>query len=158
MSEPLIGQIFHMQGTATMTLPEDTSLEEVIRTLAENPNLRAVFLVNNTRKFTLMITRRDLLKWAHLNITGGKGSEMGIAEIFRILDARKARDLASPASSYISVKENDSLQKALYLMMEYEEDTLPVLDSDGKVLGDLRLPEILFWVFTYSRYNRDNKD
>jgi CBS domain-containing protein len=83
---------------------------------------------------------------------------MAISGIFRILDARKARDLASPASSYLSIKKSDSLQKALFLMMEYEEDTLPVIDDEGKVLGDLILPEVLYWVFTYSHRIRDDKD
>ncbi len=151
MDNPLVASVYRMHGTAAMTLPEDASLEEVILTLAENPNIRAVFLVNAEKRYTLMITRGDLLKWVHLNLSGGKGSSMTISEIFRILDARKARDLASRFSSSLALKEQDTLQRALSLMMEYEEDILPVLDNEGKITGDLRLSELLYWVFTYSR-------
>lgn len=156
MDSTLVARVFRMHGTAGMILPENTTLEEVIRTLTENPTLRAIFLVNDKQKYTSMITRGDLLKWAHLNLSGGKGSNIPISEIFRILDAQKARDLASPVSSSLALKENDTLQKALYLMMEYEEDILPVLDNEGKVTGDIRLSEILYWVFTYNRRVLDN--
>jgi len=149
VDNPLVASVYRMHGTAAMSLPEDTSLEEVIRTLAENPTLRAVFLVNAEKRYTLMITRGDLLNWAHLNLSGGKGSNMAISEIFRILDARKAKDLASPFSSSLALKEQDTLQRALSMMMEFEEDILPVLDNQGKITGDLRLSELLYWVFTY---------
>jgi len=36
-------------------------------------------------------------------------------------------------------RETDSLQTALDKMLNYEEDIIPVLDSEGNILGDLRL-------------------
>ena len=35
------------------------------------------------------------------------------------------------------------LDTALNRMIEYEEDIIPVLDEDGRILGDLRLSEVL---------------
>jgi len=51
----------------------------------------------------------------------------------------------------MSVQESDTLQAALEKMLDDEEDVLPVVDADGKILGDLRLSEVLWWVLAYGR-------
>lgn len=151
MSDALVSSVHRMHGIAGISLREDTSLEDTIRTMAENPTLLAVFLVDSQNRYISMVSRGDLVKWAHLNITGGKGSNMPISEFYRIIDARKAKDLASPFLKSLALKESDTLQKALHLMAEYEIDTLPVLDENRKIIGDLRLSEALYWVITYGR-------
>jgi hypothetical protein len=41
------------------------------------------------------------------------------------------------------VKESDTLETAFNQMMNFGEDVIPVLDSEGRILGDLRLSEVL---------------
>ncbi|MFA7556107.1 MAG: CBS domain-containing protein [Spongiibacteraceae bacterium] len=152
MNKPLVADVYKLHGSATVSIPADSLLENLIGTLVREPSLRGVFLVNSKQKLVGMVTRLDLLRWAHLNLTGGKGRhEIPISEFFRIVDARKAIDLASGEPRILAVRENDTLQAALDKMLDYEEDVLPVIDSDGKVLGDLRLSEALWWVLSYGR-------
>jgi CBS-domain-containing membrane protein len=43
----------------------------------------------------------------------------------------------------LGVKESDTLETAFNQMMNFGEDVIPVLDSEGRILGDLRLSEVL---------------
>ena len=91
-----------------------------------------------------MITRADLMKWAHFQLFSGKGRhDIAISDFFRIVDARKAKDLVTTDPRSIAVKETDTLQTALDKMLDHEEDVLPVVDNERRILGDLRLSEVL---------------
>ncbi len=152
MTRPLVADVYKLHGSATVLMPADSSLEETIGALVREPSLRGIFLADSKQRFVGMVTRLDLIRWAHLNLTGGKGRhEIPISEFFRIVDARKAKDLASGDARILAVREKDSLQAALDKMLDYEEDVIPVLDGEGKVLGDLRLSEVLWWVLTFGR-------
>jgi CBS domain-containing protein len=59
--------------------------------------------------------------------------------------------MANTDRKNIPLKESDTVQTALDKMLDYEEDVLPVLDSDGRVLGDLSLSEVLWWVLAHGR-------
>lgn len=79
------------------------------------------------------MTRIDLMRWAHFQLFGGKGRhEVTVSEFFRIVDAKKARDIARGDSWMLSVKENDTLQAALDKMLDHEEDVLPVPKQPGR--------------------------
>lgn len=84
---------------------------------------------------------------AHIQLFGGKGRhEIRISEFFRLVDAKRASDIAHSASKVLSATENDTLQAALDKMLDHEEDVLPVLNSHGEIVGDLRFFEVLWFV------------
>jgi len=142
-----VEQVYRLHGTATDSIPEDTSLEYVVGRFAREPNLRGVFLVDSRQRLSGVLTRADLMKWAHLQLFGGKGRhDIAISDFFRIIDAKKAKDLVTTDPRSIAVKESDNLQTALDKMLDYEEDVLPVVDKDFRILGDLRLSEVLLKV------------
>jgi hypothetical protein len=58
--------------------------------------------------------------------------------------AKKARDLARDDITSLGVSETDSLQTAIGKMVDYEEEIIPLLDNEGRILGDLQLSELLF--------------
>ena len=60
-----------------------------------------------------------------------------------MLNARKVKDVQTDKTGSFSVKENDTIQAALDLMIRYGKDIIPVLDSEGRVIGDLSLSELL---------------
>jgi CBS domain-containing protein len=152
VNKTLVAEIYKLHGNATVSMPADSSLEDVIGTVAREPSVSGILLVDSKQRFVGMITRVDLLRWAHLKLTGGKGRhEIPVSEFFRIVDARKARDLVSGAPQMLSVRESDTLQVALDKMLDHEEDVIPVLDSEGRVLGNLCLSEILWWVLAHGR-------
>ena len=151
-----VEEVYRLHGTATDTIPEDTSLEHIISRFAHEPGLRGVFLIDARQRFSGVITRADLMKWAHFQLFGGKGRhDIAISDFFRIVDAKKAKDLVSGDPKAITVKETDTLQTALDKMLDYEEDVLPVVDKERRILGDLRLSEVLLKAIEVGRGRRD---
>jgi CBS domain-containing protein len=152
MSDHLVAEVFRLHGTASISVNGDTLLEDVICTFAQQPSIRGIFLVDNSQRFTGMITRIDLIRWVQLQISGGKGMDrVPILDILQLVEARRAKDIAMNYQRNISIKETDTLQQALNQMLLHDEDILPVLDPEGKVLGDLRLSEILWWFLSSNK-------
>ncbi|MDD5501624.1 MAG: CBS domain-containing protein [Candidatus Omnitrophica bacterium] len=147
-----VSEVYRIHGMASAVLPEDSPLESIIIKFAGEPSLRGMFLTDAQGHFSGVVTRIDLLRWVHLKLFGGKGRhEIAVSEFYRIVDARKGKDIAHSASNMISVRETDSLQSGLDKMLDHEEEVLPVLNSRGEIVGDLRLSEVLSWALTKSR-------
>jgi CBS domain-containing protein len=133
-----------LHGVVTSVIVyENEPLKEVTAKLASNPTIRGIFVVDSQGNFTGVITRVDLMKWVHLKLFGGKGRELSIGEIFRLIYANKAKDLLRRDLFSITVKGNGTLQAALDRMIDYGEDIIPVLDKDGKIIGDLTVNKVL---------------
>ncbi len=150
-----VDEVYRLHGTAMVSVPEDVPLEHVISRLAHEPNLRPIFLVDVRQRFTGLITRAKLIEWTHLQISGGQGRhEISVYEILQILEAKKAKDIVSGDPQALAVKETDTLQDALDKMLNHKEDVLPVLDSEGRILGDLRISEVLLKVIEVGQQAR----
>ena len=67
-----VSEVYRLHGTSSAVIPEDTPLESVIARFAGEPGLRGMFLVDSMQRFTGVVTRIDLLKWARLKLFGGK--------------------------------------------------------------------------------------
>jgi CBS domain-containing protein len=139
-----VGDVYKLHGTASIAVSEDVSLDYVLAYLGHEQHIRGVFLVNAEKKFKGVVTGNDIRRWAHIELFGGQGRhEIHLSDFYRIADAKKAGDLARGDYRSLGVSETDSLQTALDQMLNYEEDIIPVLDSEGRILGDLRLSEVL---------------
>jgi len=153
-----VSDVYQLHGTASAIVAEDAALRDVIARLADSASLRGVFLVNSQGRLTGIVTRVDLLRWAHLQLFRGKGRHRAtISEFFRIIDADKAKDIARGDSGLLSVREDDTLQVALDRMIQNEEDLLPVLNSLEQIVGDLRLSEVLQFVITGGRRRTEGR-
>ena len=144
----------HSDVPASVTFDENVPLEEVIAVVASNPAIRGIFVVDSQEKFIGVISRSDLMKWIHLMLFGGKARrELTIREIFRLVFASKAKDLLRSEMHTIGVKEDDRLQTALDKIVHHEQDILPVLDKDGKIIGDLTLNKVLLALRSNQQFN-----
>ena len=152
METILVKDVYQLHGMATDSISEDTSLENIIGRFALEPGLRGVFLVDARQRFSGVITRADLMKWAHLKLFSGKGRhDIAVFDLFRTIGAKKAKDLISGDPKAIAVREVDTLQTALDKMIDHEEDVLPVVNKDNMILGDLRLSEVLLMAIEVGR-------
>lgn len=151
--------VYQSHGMASVSIPENMPLAHVVSRFALDPNLRAVFLIDSDARFTHMLSRFDLLKWAHLRLFKGKGiREMKVADFVRITEAKEVKSLARRDEHSFSIKESDTLRTALNRMIEYQEDIIPVLDEDRRVLGDLRLSEVLLKTLEPFRYREETQE
>jgi CBS-domain-containing membrane protein len=144
MKPILVEEVYHLSEPASLSVPEGTPLQEVIARLAQGPELRAIFLVDSHQRFAGTIRRADLLKWLYFQLFGKFGVEKGsTGEIIHLAFATRAKDLARGDWRYFGVKLSDTIQDALERMIAYGDAIIPVLDDEGRVLGDLRVTEIL---------------
>jgi CBS domain-containing protein len=158
MNNHFVSEVYKLHGSVSASINVDSSVQEVIGSFVRQPSIRGIFLVDTKLRYVGMISRIDLLRWAHLKLAGGKGrTEISISDVYRISDARKASDLTGSILRMPSVKESDTLQTALDRMLDSEEDVIPVLDSEGRILGDLGLSEVLWAGFAYSSRTAQDK-
>ena len=103
------------------------------------------------------VDQGDLICHTHFKLYRGKGNyRLVISEFYHIVDAKKAKDIAKSFGRSQGVKETDNLQTALDKMVTTEEDVLPVIDDQGKILGDLRLSEVLLKAIEVGKQVREN--
>ena len=135
-------------GTTSVPVPEDSPLEEIIAGFAHAPEVPGVFLVDSHQRFVGLITDVNLMKWVQVKLFGGGKSRTASSawEIFRLVSATKAGDLVREGGRSLGVRESDTLQDALEQMIEHGTSIIPVLDDEGRVLGDLRLSEVILKV------------
>ena len=144
MKKILVEEVYQLAGPASVSVPDDTSLKEIVNRFAHEPGLRAIFLFDSKRRFAGMIRRVDLVKWLYLKLfgkTGGGTASTG--EALRFAFAEKAKDLARGDSESMGVHPGDILQTAMDQMITHGEAIIPVVDKEGKILGDLRISEVL---------------
>jgi len=139
-----VKEIHQLYGRASMSVPEDSALDYVIALFGHERHLQGIFRVDSNGKFVGMVSRFDLLRWAQFKLYGGeKIKKIPANELLGLAKDTKAKDLEKDGSGSFSLKEDDTLQTALDLMISYEEDIIPVLNSEGKIIGDLSLSELL---------------
>jgi Mg/Co/Ni transporter MgtE len=141
-----VNQVFDPKKINAVSVPQEEALKDVITRFARDAHLRYVFAVDPINRFSGVITRNDLLKWTHLQLGSGTGSvNISPKDVYRMASATKAKDLAVGDWQTMGVRLEDDLATALKQILEYEEIDIPVLDKEGKILGDLRLSPILFY-------------
>ena len=151
-----VSDVYQLSEDAYLAVPEDTSLEEVINRFAHEPGIRAIFLVDKKSRFAGTIRRADLMKWLYFQLFGRAGGQKAsTGEVLRIAFAKEARDLARGDWKYFGVKTGDTLQTALDRMIAYGDATIPVLDDEGRIVGDLRVTDILLKVIDVEKRDKE---
>ncbi len=144
MKTVLVGEVHRIHGIVTYSIHEDTPLEEVINRFAHEPGLRGIILIDSNKRYSGIITRRDLVKWARFKLFGGKGRpDISAWYYFHIVEAEKAKELLTTDQWSLAVNETDNLQTALDKMLDHDIGVLPVVDGEGRILGDITLSDVL---------------
>ena len=153
METILVKDVYQLHGTASVSVADHVLLEDIIYRFAHEPNIRGVFLVDEAQRFAGMISRLAIMKWAEFQLFGKWKTGIPASEVTQLVDSVKAKNVARGDWRSVGVKEEDTLEKAFNQMMSLEEDVIPVLDEDGKIIGDLRLSEILLKTIEAGRGN-----
>lgn len=148
----LVKDVFNPDRMCSLVVDEGETVSSMIKTFADQPNLRGIFVVDKEKRFKGVITRRDLLNWARIQLGIGvdnrgisraaRVSEI-ISEIVRVAYATTAKELVRKYSYRVHVNPEDSLISALNIMFFSDLIDIPVIDKQGKIIGDLKLNEIL---------------
>lgn len=139
-----VDEVFQASERSCMVVEENESFEQVIEKLADEQELRCAVVVDSDKKMKGIITRGIILRWAQMKMRGGlpepSTSMEEILRLVRLAYRKTASEVAQPTPG---VKLSDDIQQALRVMMETDLIAIPVVDESGRVLGALRLSEIL---------------
>ncbi len=142
----LVKNVYDPKKMLSLVVNEEEPVEEIIKYFVKQPSCRGIFVIDEEHRFKGVITRADLLKWAKFKL--GKGVPSGsvrvaISEIRKFVYSNVAKDVIDRYSHDVHVKPEHNVITALDLMMSQDIIDVPVVDERGKILGDLKLTEIL---------------
>ena len=138
-----VKDVYLLHGSAGTVAEESAPLKDIIRIYAEQPGTRGVFLVDEYRRFSGMVSRLAIQKWAEYQLFGKWQGDESCHGINEMIDSVKAKDVAHGNWSSLALKTDDPLETAFKRMIDLGEDILPVVDDKGRIIGDLSLSEVL---------------
>lgn len=146
-----IKEAYSFDKTPSLIVKPEDDFEEVVRRFSDQPELRGIFVADNSDYLLGVITRRDLLDWARIQIGASfyASDDHWLKEDVRLLElmrASKAQEVARTDSANAAVHLDDPLAEALRKMLVLDLICLPVVDEAGVIIGDLKITEILHQV------------
>ena len=117
-----------------LTVDENTSLMRATRIMKEN-NIRRLPVVSHG-KLIGIVTDRDVK-----DASPSKTTSLDIHELYYLLSEMKVKDVMTP--SPITLNGDDSLEKAVVIMLESKISGLPVTDNKGQLIGLLSETDVL---------------
>ncbi|MEQ4487944.1 MAG: CBS domain-containing protein [Dehalococcoides mccartyi] len=139
----MVKDVHPIHGTAAVTVDENALLKSVISIYATNPGIKGIFLTDAQNRFTGMVSRLAIQKWAEYELFGKWQNNEPDSLVSEMVEDVQAKSVARGDWKSFGLKPNDTLQNAFQRMIQSGEDILPVVDDDGRVIGDLLLSEIL---------------
>ena len=140
MVKLLIKDIYNPNQTIALIVKEDESFTDVVKSFAEQPYIRGLFVVDKEGRYLGLIKRESILQWAKLKLGDISGYEEAILKYSK---DTLAKDLIYRYSEKAATHPDDDAVKCLRLMLNYELTDIPVVDKDGKILGDVTIPELI---------------
>ncbi|MBS7651447.1 CBS domain-containing protein [Candidatus Bathyarchaeota archaeon] len=130
---------------SSLIVNENDSLNTIVRAFSEQSSCSGVFVVDKKGRYRGVITRADLLNWARFKLGVGIRSErfISLRDVRRYVFSTTAREIIHRHSYDAYVKPDDDLIKALDLMVSMDVIDIPVVDEQGRILGDLKLSDVL---------------
>ena len=128
-------QIKEFMSKNVVTVGEDQSLLEVRNIMAEH-NYRRVPVVDDIKRIKGILTAGDVGR-----ATPSEASTLSKYEANYILGKLKIKDLMT--KNVVTVKENDDIGQAAYLMYQNKFGVLPVVNEDNRLCGIVTDSDVL---------------
>lgn len=133
-SETLVGDVFDLIVKRPTTVTVDDTVNDVIGGMLGNLVSRKVYVVDKQGKLLGMVNTDTVLRLIGYR-TGVR--ELGALSFYRFLRDMFKEKVGTLMSSTRSVTKNDDLKKALDIMIKDHVNDLPVVDADGRIIGEL---------------------
>lgn len=143
---PQVGDIYQLLTCEAKTVNENAPKKEVIEVmLSGSPMAHTVYVVDDTGQLKGIITLGHIMKGIAVQqgLDTGNYDFKSPYKLFQYSPFGLAKDIMGQP---VYVTKDTNLQAALEKMVLGHIDELPVLDTDGKVIGDLNAFEILKFI------------
>ncbi|HEY3418927.1 MAG TPA: CBS domain-containing protein [Methanomassiliicoccales archaeon] len=138
-SDLLVSDVYDLVIKEPSTVKTGSKIHQVFDEYLKNPGSRKVYVIDDEGKLLGAVTTETLLRLL--------GYRVGIREFAGFSLWKLMRDMLKEGVDGIfvkipSVKANDKLTKALQIMLDNHLNDLPVIDNEGKLIGELNSLEI----------------
>lgn len=147
LGELTVRDACHLDLSPPIIVRPDENFTEIIRRFATRADLRGIFVADSEGHLLGVITRSDLLDWARIKL--GAALQAPLSDLDRtlrlvsLMQASAVGEVMHPDSQRAAVRLDDPLIHALRLMIELDLIVLPIVDENSRIIGDLKLAEVL---------------
>ena len=143
-----VAEVCEQSEMQALVMDQEMSLMDAVKEFATNHDLRGIFIKGEEGRLVGVINKQDLLHWVGLQLNQRPaGEQMLVGQMRRLVNAQRVADLAAPGSDNAALHLNDTLADALKKMTSFNLSDIPVVDDTGRIINDLRLSEILLYMF-----------
>lgn len=133
-SELLVSDISEKIVLKASQVPQDAKIRDVIERMIANPLSRKVYVVDGGGKYLGTVNTETILRLLGYRV--GVRSEGGLSLIRFLRDAFK-EDVSRIMVKGQTVKLTSKLTDALEIMLREHLNDLPVVDEEGRLVGEL---------------------
>ena len=119
----------------------NTPLRDVVSYFIEHPISRSVYVCKEDNYLVGIISAYFIMKSTLILKGMNVEKRISVSDMIRLSSAKIASDIMISPPLY--VKEEDNLADALVVMVSERIFELPVLNKNGKVIGDLNFLEVI---------------
>ena len=134
-------EVYDPNAAATMLVYADEPLEGVLRRCACEWWPQTVCVTDTAGHLQGVLARRDLIEWLriHLGVAlqGPSHTPARLLRLAQLARARTAGEALDTQPEHVAVGPDDSCVAALRLLLGVDLVALPVIDEEGRVIGDL---------------------
>ena len=128
-------------------LNEEDLIYQAVEKIAADRETLIACVVDRDGKLKGIITPREVLKTVEVReFETVRYPFFEGAEILGLLTSKYAKDMMSAP---ISVREDDEVEKAINIMLDYGFYEVPVVDEEGRVLGEINYFNIIISSIEY---------
>jgi CBS domain-containing protein len=119
---------------------EDAILKDAVEAMTVNHVSRKVYVIDSEGKLLGMISLETLLKQVGYRV-GVR--ETGVMSFLKFVTGIFKENVTEFMQTPVTITNDHKVLDALQKMVEYHLNDLPVIDEDGKIVGELNSLEIL---------------
>jgi CBS domain-containing protein len=138
-SDLLVSDVYDLVIKEPSTVKIGSKIHQAYDEYLKNPVSRKVYVVDDQGKLLGAVTTETLLRLLGYRVGVREFSGLSLWKLMR--DILK-EDVDGVLVKVPSLRQTDKLTKALQIMLDNHVDDLPVVDSDGKLIGELNSLEM----------------
>jgi CBS domain-containing protein len=132
--ETLVGDVFDLIVKKPTTVTAESTINDVIEGMLGNPVSRKVYVIDSRGMLLGMVNTDTVLR-----LIGYRAGirELGAKSFYRFLRDMFKEEVGALLSPTRWVTRDDNLRTALDIMIRDHVNDLPVVDAEGRIIGEL---------------------
>jgi CBS domain-containing protein len=132
--DTIVGDVYDQIVKRPSTVKPSAKIRDAIEEMLQNPISRKVYVVDDDGKLMGTVTTETILRLLGYRVGVREG---GAISFYRFLRDALKEDVLSVMQKSTAVKKETRLTDVLQLMIENHLNDLPVVDDQGRLIGEV---------------------